>query len=101
MAEISPPSNTIKYLESIIANFFWGRVKNKRKYNSESMETMSLPFEKGGVGIRRLTYVCTALQYKQWWLFRAKSSLWSQFFKNPNIVEEPIQLRRNLILVNL
>ncbi|KAK4724025.1 hypothetical protein R3W88_026804 [Solanum pinnatisectum] len=61
MAAVSPPSTTIKYIESIIAEFFWGRDQDRRKYHWASLETMSLPYEEGGVGIRRLTDICTAL----------------------------------------
>ncbi|KAK4706536.1 hypothetical protein R3W88_033903 [Solanum pinnatisectum] len=81
MAAISPPKTTIKYIESIITEFFWGREQDRRRYHWASLETMSLSYVEGGVGIRRLTDICTALQYKQWWNFRAKSSLWGQFLK--------------------
>ncbi|KAK4733796.1 hypothetical protein R3W88_008057 [Solanum pinnatisectum] len=81
MSAISPPNTTIKYIESIIADFFWGRDQGKRKYHWASMKTMSLPYAEGGLGIRRLTDICTALQYKQWWNFRARTSLWGQFLK--------------------
>ncbi|KAG5580340.1 hypothetical protein H5410_050967 [Solanum commersonii] len=82
MATVSPPSTTNKYIESIIADFFWGRDQDKRKYHWASLETMSLPYDEGGVGIRRLSDICTFLQYKLWWNFRAKSSLWGQFLKS-------------------
>ncbi|KAH0775105.1 hypothetical protein KY290_012242 [Solanum tuberosum] len=58
-----------------------GRDQNKRKYHWASLDTMSLPYTEGGVGIRRLADICTSLQYKQWWNFRSKVSLWSQFLK--------------------
>ncbi|WMV45633.1 hypothetical protein MTR67_039018 [Solanum verrucosum] len=82
MAAISPPSTTIKYIESIIADFFWGRDQDHRKYHWASLETMSLPYDEGGVGLKRLTDICTSLQYKQWWNFRAKDSLWGQFLRS-------------------
>jgi len=81
MAALSPPSTTIKYIETIIADFYWGRDQDKRKYHWASLDTMSLPYTEGGVGIRRLSDICTSLQYKQWWNFRSKVSLWSQFLK--------------------
>ncbi|KAH0655461.1 hypothetical protein KY285_030343 [Solanum tuberosum] len=65
MAALSPPSTTIKYIETIIADFYWGKDQNKRKYHWESLDTMSLPYTEGGVGIKRLS----------------KVSLWSQFLK--------------------
>uniref|UniRef100_A0A0V0IU37 Putative ovule protein n=1 Tax=Solanum chacoense TaxID=4108 RepID=A0A0V0IU37_SOLCH len=82
MAAISPPNTAIKYIEAIIADFFWGRNQDKKKYHWASLDTMSLPCTEGGVGMRRLTDICTALQYKQWWTFRSKNSLWSQFLKS-------------------
>ncbi|KAK6782013.1 hypothetical protein RDI58_019809 [Solanum bulbocastanum] len=81
MAAVSPPNTIIKYIESIIIDFFWGREQDRRKYHWASLDSMSLPHAEGGVGIRKLTDICTALQYKQWWIFRAKSSLWGQFLK--------------------
>ncbi|WMV30207.1 hypothetical protein MTR67_023592 [Solanum verrucosum] len=81
MAALSPPSTTIKYIKTIIADIYWGMDQNKRKYHWASLDTMSLPYTEGGVGIRRLSDICTSLQYKQWWNFRSKVSLWSQFLK--------------------
>ncbi|KAH0655393.1 hypothetical protein KY285_030275 [Solanum tuberosum] len=82
MAAISPPNTTIKYIEALIADFFWGRDQDKRKYHWASLETLSLPCTEGGVGLRRLNDICTSLQYKQWWTFRTKDTLWSQFLKS-------------------
>lgn len=82
MAAISPPSTIIKYIESIISNFFWGRDQDKKKYHWASMDRLSLPYNEGGVGIGRIKDVSTALQYKQWWMFRSNSSIWSQFLKS-------------------
>jgi len=44
MAAISPPSTTIKYIEAIIADFYWGRDQDKKKYHWASLDTMSLPY---------------------------------------------------------
>ncbi|WMV13572.1 hypothetical protein MTR67_006957 [Solanum verrucosum] len=82
MAAISPPNTTIKYIETIIADFFWGRDQDKRKYHWASLDTMSFPCTEGGLGLRRLSDICISLQYKQWWTFRPKVSLWSQFLKS-------------------
>ncbi|WMV30192.1 hypothetical protein MTR67_023577 [Solanum verrucosum] len=65
MTAISPPNTTIKYIEAIIGGFFWGRDQDKRKYHWASLEIMSLPCPEGGVGMRRLTDICTPLPYKQ------------------------------------
>ncbi|KAK6780052.1 hypothetical protein RDI58_022236 [Solanum bulbocastanum] len=81
MSAISPPNTTIKYIESIIADFYWGRDHDRRKYHWASMKSISLPYTEGGLGLRRLTDICTALQYKQWWNFRTKTTLWGQFLR--------------------
>ncbi|KAK6786405.1 hypothetical protein RDI58_014930 [Solanum bulbocastanum] len=33
MVAVSPPNTTIKYIESIIIDFFWGREQDRRKYH--------------------------------------------------------------------
>ncbi|WMV32723.1 hypothetical protein MTR67_026108 [Solanum verrucosum] len=53
MAAISPPNTTIKYIETIIADFFRGRDQDKRKYHWTSLDTMSFPCTEGGLGLRR------------------------------------------------
>ncbi|KAG5606071.1 hypothetical protein H5410_027563 [Solanum commersonii] len=81
MAAISPPKTTIKYLKNITADFFWGMDKEKKKYHWASWETLSYPCDEGGIGVRLLSDICTSFQYKQWWIFRTKNSLWGQFLK--------------------
>ncbi|KAH0729968.1 hypothetical protein KY289_001156 [Solanum tuberosum] len=81
MAAISPPKTTINYIKRITADFFWGWEKERKKYHWASWETLSLPCDEGGIGVRQLEDVCTSLQYKQWWIFRTKNSLWGQFLK--------------------
>ncbi|KAH0650296.1 hypothetical protein KY284_030208 [Solanum tuberosum] len=54
MAALSPPSTTIKYIETINGDFYWGKDQDRRKYHWASLHTMSLPYTEGGVGIRRL-----------------------------------------------
>ncbi|KAG5580307.1 hypothetical protein H5410_050934 [Solanum commersonii] len=58
MAIISPPKTTLNYIQRITSNFFWG-----------------------GIGVRKLEDICTAMQFKQWWTFRTKKFLWSQFLR--------------------
>ncbi|WMV30173.1 hypothetical protein MTR67_023558 [Solanum verrucosum] len=81
MASISPPKTTINYIKRITSYFFWGWDKEKKKYHWASWETLSFPYEEGGIGVRKLEDICTAMQFKQWWTFRTKKSLWSQFLR--------------------
>ncbi|XP_055800325.1 uncharacterized protein LOC129869710 [Solanum dulcamara] len=55
--------------------------KEKRKYHWASWETLSLPYEEGGIGVKNLEDICLAMQYKHWWLFRTKRSLWGDFLR--------------------
>ncbi|WMV13642.1 hypothetical protein MTR67_007027 [Solanum verrucosum] len=72
---------TVKYMKCMIANFFWGKENDRRKYHWASWESLSLPYEEGGIGVRRLTDICTSLQCKHWWLLRTTDSLWGQYLK--------------------
>ena len=63
MAVISPPSTTIKFIDSLISNFFWGKDHVNKKYHWASMETLSIPQAEGGIGIRRITVMyCFTIQ---------------------------------------
>ncbi|KAG5630025.1 hypothetical protein H5410_001742 [Solanum commersonii] len=46
-----------------------------------SWESLSFPIDEGGIGFRNLNDVCKALQFKQWWNFRTKNSLWGQYLR--------------------
>ncbi|WMV32834.1 hypothetical protein MTR67_026219 [Solanum verrucosum] len=81
MASISHPKTTLNYIKRVTADFFWGWDKEKKKYHWASWETLSYPYEKGGIGVRKLEDTCKALQIKQWWNFRTKNFLWSQFLR--------------------
>ncbi|XP_055818647.1 uncharacterized protein LOC129887548 [Solanum dulcamara] len=81
LSAITPTATTLKQIKSLIANFFWGWDKEKRKYHWASWETLSYPTEEGGIGMKNLKDVCQALQYKQWWTFRYKKTLWGSFLR--------------------
>lgn len=54
MSTTSPPKTTICYIEKAMADFFWGWDKEKIKYHWASWDTLCLPLDEGGIGIRRL-----------------------------------------------
>ena len=81
LAAISPPKTTLKCIKKVIADFFWGTDKDRKKYHWSSWENLAYPINEGGIGVRLLEDFCTAFQYKQWWEFRTKKSLRSQFLK--------------------
>ena len=53
----------------------------EKKYHWASWETLAYPTNEGGIGVRNLEDICIAFQYKHWWEFRTKTSLWSKFLK--------------------
>ncbi|KAH0709403.1 hypothetical protein KY284_010830 [Solanum tuberosum] len=65
MASISPPKATLNYIKRVTTDFFWGWDKEKKKYHWTSWETLSFPYEEGGIGVRKLEDICTAMQFKQ------------------------------------
>ncbi|XP_055807012.1 uncharacterized protein LOC129875801 [Solanum dulcamara] len=77
----SPPATTIKQIQSITTNFFWGWKNERRKYHWSSWKNLSYPYEEGGIGVRLISDVAKSFQYKQWWIFRTKNSLWTEFLK--------------------
>lgn len=81
LAAISPPKTTIKYITNLAADFFWGLEKEKKKYHWASWDTLCYPQDEGGIGVRKLSDTCTSFQFKQWWFFRSRNSLWAQFLK--------------------
>lgn len=81
LASISPSKTTLNYIKRITSDFFWGREKDKKKYHWSSREKITYPHNEGGVGVINLNDICTSFQYKQWWHFRSKNSLWGQLIK--------------------
>ncbi|XP_019166530.1 PREDICTED: uncharacterized protein LOC109162265 [Ipomoea nil] len=76
---ISPPKAVIKQIESLLADFFWGKAEGKKKYHWGSWKTLARPTEEGGVGFQRMQELVDAASVKLWWNFRKGNSLWSQF----------------------
>ncbi|XP_049343831.1 uncharacterized protein LOC125808126 [Solanum verrucosum] len=87
MATISPPRTTLQYIKRVTADFFWGMDRDKKKYHWASWESLSFPYEEGGIGVRHLNDVCTSLQIKQWWNFMTKHSLWGSISKSQVLPE--------------
>ncbi|KAH0700756.1 hypothetical protein KY284_014971 [Solanum tuberosum] len=73
MTTISPPKTTLNYIKRVTTDFFWGLEKDRKKYHWASWETLSFPYDEGGIGVRNLEDVCTSMQYKQWWNFKANN----------------------------
>ncbi|XP_015160335.1 uncharacterized protein [Solanum tuberosum] len=81
LASVTPPVTVLRQIQSITADFFWGWRTERKKYRWSSWKKLSFPYDEGGVGMRNLKDVCLAFQYKQWWIFRSKQTLWGYFLK--------------------
>lgn len=81
LSAVSPPTTTLQQIQSITADFFWGWMDEKRKYHWSSRKNLSFPYEEGGIGVRMISDLCKSFQFKQWWTFRSKRSLWGEFLK--------------------
>ncbi|XP_019240872.1 PREDICTED: uncharacterized protein LOC109220861 [Nicotiana attenuata] len=81
LSAVSPPKTVLKQIEKLAANFFWGMDHNRYKYHWASWQKLAKPQEEGGIGLRNIEDVCRSLEFKQWWWFRTKDSLWSKFLK--------------------
>nr|XP_010327351.2 uncharacterized protein LOC104649583 [Solanum lycopersicum] len=81
LASMSPLKTTQNYIKKVMADFLWGVDKDCKKYHWASWDTLSYPSNESGIGIRLLEDICKAFQYKHWWEFKTKKSLWSQFLR--------------------
>ncbi|XP_015166827.1 uncharacterized protein [Solanum tuberosum] len=81
LSAISAPSTRLKQIQSILADFFWGWREDKKKYHWSSWKNLSLPYDEGGIGVRQMSDICQAFQFKHWWIFRTKQTLWGDFLR--------------------
>ncbi|KAK6777637.1 hypothetical protein RDI58_024355 [Solanum bulbocastanum] len=81
LSATAPPSTVLKQIQGILADFFWGWRNDKKKYHWTSWKNLSFPYDEGGIGVRLMSDVCRAFQFKQWWTFRTKNTLWGNFLK--------------------
>ena len=65
----------------LMSDFFWGWKSDRKRYHWASWKNLSFPYDGGGVGMRNLKDICKAFQFKQWWIFRTKQTLWGDFLR--------------------
>ncbi|GAU20019.1 hypothetical protein TSUD_273540 [Trifolium subterraneum] len=76
------PSGIISSLESILCHFFWGGCEANNKISWVKWESICLPRENGGLGVRRVKDFNYALLGKWVWrCFAEGDSLWCQLLK--------------------
>ncbi|XP_058726223.1 uncharacterized protein LOC131597549 [Vicia villosa] len=71
------PKKIIKDIIKIQSNFLWGGVEDKRNIHWASWDTVCLPIEKGGLGVRRIGDFNVALLCKwKWRILEQTRALW-------------------------
>ncbi|XP_026459214.1 uncharacterized protein LOC113359857 [Papaver somniferum] len=80
MAVYKWPSSVIKVCEKIIRNFLWTGDSEVKKYDTFGLSKVCIPFNEGGLGIRRLEVINKALLMKIMWKLINSNDDWSRFF---------------------
>ena len=81
MFEATPPPTVLKQIQVLMTDFFWRWRNGSKRYHRASWKSLSFPYDEGGVGMRSLKDICMAFQFKLWWIFRNKQTLWGDFMK--------------------
>ncbi|CAN1840830.1 Uncharacterized mitochondrial protein AtMg00310 [Linum perenne] len=82
MASFLIPKTNIDKLNTIISDFWWGKVDGKKKMHWVSWEKLCLPKENGGLGFKDLEAFNHALLAKQTWrLIQNPDLLLAQIYK--------------------
>ncbi|XP_059295601.1 uncharacterized protein LOC132048939 [Lycium ferocissimum] len=79
LAAMKPPKGTFEQIKGAMIRFLWSDKESMRKYHWTNWESMCLPGEKGGVGLRCVRDVSNTFTAKQWWNLRTKDSLWKEY----------------------
>ncbi|KAL0286302.1 UNVERIFIED_CONTAM: hypothetical protein Scaly_2795200 [Sesamum calycinum] len=76
---IHPPKSVLTTIERIFNSSFWGSYNGHRHIHWSSLAKACCPVAEGGLGARSLADYVRAFSMKQWWWFRSKSSLRSEY----------------------
>eukprot|EP00253_Pinus_taeda_P032878 PITA_32878 len=102
-ATIITPASIHKHMELIIRSFLWkGGKQDTKKFSLVKWEKVTLPLEKGGLGIRIPRLANMAMGFKiTWRILNEKGSWWTEVLKrkylngiNSNILSETITDRQ-------
>nr|XP_027088553.1 uncharacterized protein LOC113709907 [Coffea arabica] len=93
MSVFKPPKGLCKELNSIMANYWWGSKRNKRKIHWMSWNKLTETKAKGGLRFRDLKDFNMALLAKQVWKFITKpnllvsKSMKAKYFPNTSVLQ--------------
>jgi hypothetical protein len=81
LAVANIPATVLSKIESIVANFFWGRSEWGKRKHWAAWKSLCLPVAEGGIGVRALVDVKKAFHLKLCWLLSTSDSMWAEFMR--------------------
>lgn len=79
---LDPPMVCLLEMHRIICNFFWNDNLEGKRCHWVSWKKLCIPLDEGGLGLRQIYEMLEAFNLKQWWRFREKNFLWSNYLMN-------------------
>lgn len=61
---VCPPKTTLRQIQRLIIDFFWGWKNGRKKYYWSSWQNLSYPYDEGSIGVKQMADVATSFQYK-------------------------------------
>ncbi|KAG6490537.1 hypothetical protein ZIOFF_051835 [Zingiber officinale] len=84
-----PLLSVLHKVEMLFANFFWGALSSNKKTHWISWADLCKPKLEGGLGVRRLLDVATAIAMKLWFQFREHRASWTVYLARLYCVAVP------------
>ena len=74
-------ATVLKQIQMLMTDFFLGWNSDRKRYHWVSLKNLSFPYDEKGVGMRNVKNIWKAFQFKKWWNFRTKQTLWGNFVR--------------------
>ncbi|KAG0473730.1 hypothetical protein HPP92_015587 [Vanilla planifolia] len=82
MAIQDPTKETIRKINSSLANFFWSSRDNEKAHHWKAWKKITRPKEENGLGLRSLEHLSMAAACRMWWNYLYSDSLWVNMIKS-------------------
>lgn len=97
MATSLVPKSVLKQITGMICRFFWGKADKQRYMAYVAWEKITLPLGMGGLGVRDLADVNSALLMKQLWkLAQESQALWVRIVQAKYLPRSELWLSKRL-----
>lgn len=94
LSSVYVPKRVLHQLKTIMTDFFWGEAEGKVKRKWVSWDSLCLPLEEGGLGLRDLTLMSYCFRLKSLWRVLSSDSLWACFMRHKYLNENtPLALQ--------